>query len=272
QRGLDRLVEVQLLLGVVPQRGSQGGKETVGSENAEKGTDQSGTDLLADLRIVGSRQNGHGDHDAQHRGHDTHGRQAIRHLGHGMGRMLQLLLEAGQLHIEEVLQLVGRHVAAGHDAQVVTDERCHLRILEDGRILAEYRAGLGLLEIGLDGHHALAAALVEDLVEQLEHFQIKGMGEAAAEHGQRLLQHDLESAAGVGLQEATQRRATDDHHLKGMHQRHEVAAREHETAQHAAEYNQYTDDLDHGRIKLEELGKRVVGNSPSIYRKYCARL
>src|SRR5690606_146063 len=33
QRGLDRLVEVQLLLGVVPQRGSQGGKETVGREN-----------------------------------------------------------------------------------------------------------------------------------------------------------------------------------------------------------------------------------------------
>jgi len=140
---------------------------------------------------------------------------------------------------------VRRHVAGGHDAQVVADEGGHLRILENAGVLAEDRTGVGILDVGLDGHHALAATLVENLVEQLENFQVVGMGKTRTEHAQGLLEHGHEHAARVGLQKCPQRRSADDQHLEGVNQGHELPAREDESAEHAAENNDDANDFYH---------------------------
>ena len=168
-----------------------------------------------------------------------------------MGRMLQFFLEAGQLHVEQAFQLMGRHVAGGHDAQVIADERRHPLILEDGGILAEDGAGSGLLDVRLDGHHAFAAALVEYFVMQPQHFQIEGLGETGAEHLQRFAEHHLGGAPRVGLQESTQRGTADDHEFEWMEQRSDLAAGKCESAQHTGEHNDDAEDLYHMGLRLK---------------------
>src|SRR5690606_36915957 len=126
----------------------------------------------------------------------------------------------------------------------------HPLILQHAGILAEQWAGGRILEIGLDGHHALAAALVEYRIEQAEHFQIVGLSEAAAEHLQRFLEHDLRGAGRIGLQKAAQCSAANDHHLEWMDERGERTAREDETTEHTADYHENAENLDH-RYRLE---------------------
>ena len=70
------------------------------------------------------------------------------------------------------------HVAGGHDAQVIADKSGHPLILEDAGVLAENRTGSRVFDVGLDGHHAFATALVENLVNQLEYIEVIGMGKA----------------------------------------------------------------------------------------------
>ncbi|MET3715617.1 hypothetical protein ABMD26_001865 [Pseudomonas sp. PvP001] len=174
--------------------------------------------MAADRRLVAVTQRRHGHHDAQYRRNDTETGQRIGDTGHGVGRMLELFLHAQQFHVEQAFEFVRRHVARRHDAQVIADERDHLLVLEDGGVLGEDRAGGDVFDVGLDGHHALATTLVENLEQQAQHFQIVGMAEARLEHLQRLLQHDHGRAAGVGLQKRAQGRTADDHHLEGLDQ------------------------------------------------------
>ncbi|MCY1517311.1 hypothetical protein D9M68_519860 [compost metagenome] len=159
--------------------------------------------------------------------------------------MFQLFLQAGQFHVEQAFELVGRHVAGGHDAQVIANVGRHPLILEEARILAEDGAGGGVLDIGLDGHHPLAAALVEDFVEQAQNVQVESLVEARAEHLQRLLEHDHRHVAGVGLEEGAQRRATDDHHFEGLDQRGKLAVGQDVSAEHAGEYDDDAEDFCH---------------------------
>ncbi|MNH28650.1 hypothetical protein D3C79_888350 [compost metagenome] len=135
-----------------------------------------------------------------------------------MGRVIELFLHAQQLHVEQAFELMRSHVAGGHDAQVVADERSHAFITEHSGVLGKNRAGGGVFDIGFNRHHAFAPALVEDLVDQPEHLDIEGMGKARTKHLQRLLDYMHGHVTGVRLQERTKGRATDDQHLEGLNQ------------------------------------------------------
>ncbi|MNR03602.1 hypothetical protein D3C85_1195040 [compost metagenome] len=177
QRGLDGFVDVQLFLGIMGQGMGQRAEETVGGENTEEGTDQCRTDVQADGLLVALTQRGHGHHDTQYRRDDTETGHGVGDAVHRVGRMLQVFLEAEQFHVEQAFQLVRRHVAGRHDAQVIADERGHALVLEYRRVLREDRTRSGIFDVAFDGHHAFAAALVEDLVDQAQHFKVEGVVE-----------------------------------------------------------------------------------------------
>lgn len=127
--------------------------------------------MEADGGLVTITERGHGHHDTQYRRNDTEAGHAVGNAGHRMGGVLQLFLHAQQFHVEQALELVRGHVAGGHDAQVVADERGHALIGEHRRVLGEDRTGGGVFDVGLDGHHAFTTALVEDLVHRAQHFR-----------------------------------------------------------------------------------------------------
>src|SRR5690606_36414588 len=136
--------------------------------------------------------------------------------------------------------------AGGHDAQVVADERRHAFILENGRVLGKDRALPRLLDVRLDGHHALAATLVEDLVEQPEYVQIEGLAVAVTEDDLGYLGKDaLHQRQVVGHQEGAEGRTTYDHYLERMPQRGERAAGHEKTAQHTGDDNHITRNFQH---------------------------
>ncbi len=243
QAGLDRLEHVQLFLGIVLQGARQRADEAVGGENPEEGTHQGGGDVVADLRLAAFAKQRHGDDDAEYRGDDTEARQGVGDLGHRVGRMLQVLLETGQFHVEQAFQLVRRHVAGGHDAQVVTDIGGHPLVLQHAGVLAEDGTGRGVLDVRLDRHHPFAPALVEDLVEHAQHLEVVGLGKAVAEHLRRFLQHHHERAARVGLEERPQCRATDDQDLEGLDDGADLAAGEQEAPEDTGENDDDADDF-----------------------------
>jgi hypothetical protein len=89
----------------------------------------------------------HGHHDTQYRRDDTETGHAVGDAVHRVGRVLQLFLEAQQFHVEQAFQLMRGHVAGGHDAQVIADERGHALIFQHRRVLGEDRAGGGVFDV-----------------------------------------------------------------------------------------------------------------------------
>ena len=168
--------------------------------------------------------------------------------------MLQLFLEAEQLHVEQAFQLVRRHVAGGHDAQVITDIRGHALVFEHGRVLGKNRAGRGVFDIAFDRHHAFAAAFVEDLVDQPQHFQIKRVGEARAEHAQGLLDHVHGHIAWVGLQKCAERGTADNQHFERLDQCGDFTVGEDVPSEHTCDDDNDADNFSHRRGVLAPSG------------------
>ncbi|MNH05935.1 hypothetical protein D3C79_652870 [compost metagenome] len=162
-----------------------------------------------------------------------------------MGRVLEFFLHAQQFHVEQALELVRGHVAGGHDAQVVTDERGHAFITQYRRILGENRAGSGVFDIGFDRHHAFATGFVENLVDQAQHLDIEGVGKTRAEHLQRLLDYMHGHVARVGLEERTECSATDNQHFERLDQGRNLAVGKYISAEHTREYDDDADNFSH---------------------------
>jgi len=78
--------------------------------------------------------------------------------------MVGLLVMGLQLHVHEILQLHGIGVAVHHEAQVVGDELEGVMVGQDlGVTLEDGALGRGL-HVLLQGHEAVFARLVEQLV------------------------------------------------------------------------------------------------------------
>src|SRR5450830_540190 len=276
QARLDRFVEVDLFLGIMGQAGSERSKETIGRQNTEECTDEGRTHVHANGLLVAFAQGRHGHHNTEYRRDNTKPGHGVSNAGHGVRRVFQLFFKAEQLHVEQAFQLVRRHVAGGHDAQVITDVGGHALIFEHGRVLGENRAGGGVFDIAFDGHHAFAAALVEDLEYQTQHFQVKGVGETRAEHAQRLLDHMHGHVAGVGLQECAECRAANNHHFEGLDQRSNLAVRQDIATEHTCKNDDDADYFSHRGFVLAPSGSwtylEELENSCSTYRQNCDRL
>ncbi|MNJ14504.1 hypothetical protein D3C77_87300 [compost metagenome] len=201
--------------------------------------------MQADGLLIAITQGGHGHHDTQYRRDNTEAWHAIGNAGHGMGGMLKLFLHAQQLHVEQAFELVRCHVAGGHDAQVIADVRSHALIAQHRRVLGKNRTGSGVFDIGFDRHHAFAPTLVENLVDQPQHFYIEGVGKARTEHLQGLLDYMHGHVTRVGLEERTKSRTANDQHFKRLDQRCNLAVRENISAEHAREYDDDADNFSH---------------------------
>jgi hypothetical protein len=114
-------------------------------------------------------------HHAHHRHHDAEGRHRVGHLGDHVRRSMRLVVVGLDLHVHQVLDLECVQVAAHHHAQVVGHELDRMVIGGNARVLGEDRAGVGVLDVVLDRHQALLAHLGEDLEQQREQINVKGL-------------------------------------------------------------------------------------------------
>lgn len=153
-----------------------------------------------------------------------------------------------QLQFQQRLQFVRLDVVADHQAQAVGDEVHQVVVGEDLRVLAEDVAGGRGVHVRLQRDEALAARLVEQLVDQRQHVQVvAGLVPGALERGRDGGEGGLDRLHRRADQERAERRAADDDQLVGLPQRRQLAVRGDVTAEHAGDDHDKSDDDEHGR-------------------------
>src|SRR5690606_3536145 len=169
-----------------------------------------------------------------------------------------------QLVFEQALQLMRIEVAAGDQPQAVNDELHHVMVGHHTRVLLEDVALLRVLDVPLDGEHAVATRHHQDLVHQLEQLDVLGLAIAdALEQTQRATEGGLDHLQRIADQERAQRAADDDHHFEGMPEEQQAAAAGHEAAEHRAQYDQCSDDCKHLTSSAASIhSEMIIGSCP----------
>ncbi|MCY1443401.1 hypothetical protein D9M71_598140 [compost metagenome] len=167
---------------------------------------------------------------------------------------MRLVLERLDLVEHQLVELVGAHVAADHQAQVVGEEIHDHRIVEQLRVLGEHRAFGRIVDVPLDGQHAVAARFGQQLVLQGQHLHVHRLVvlEAALEGGGSL-EGALDRLTVVGGQECAQCRTADDQHLGRLVQRTETATGQHVAAEHGDEDHGESDHDQHDNTSLAQI-------------------
>ncbi len=189
----------------------------------------------------------HGDHDAQHRGHDAEAGQAVGDLVEHRGRLHRLAMVLLQFQLQQRLQLVRLDVAADHQAQAIGDEIDQVVVGLHLGVVGEDAAFGRALDVVFQRHEAFPARLVEQFVEQAEDVDVVLLLVARAlEHAHGGLQGLLHGFDRGADQERAQRRTADDHQFIGLPQRAEFAVRADVAAEHAEDDDEKSNDDEHG--------------------------
>jgi hypothetical protein len=200
--------------------------------------------------MVGVRaiERGHGVYDAEHRGDDAEAGQRVCHFLYGVRGLMRFLVMRFQLVFEQAFELVRIHVAAHDETQAVRDELDHVTVFENPGVLLEERALVGAFEVCLDGHDAFFPDLHQDVVDELQECDVV-LTPVARALGQRerALECAFDNLLGVAGEERAHGGAHNDDDLAGVPQRKNVTAFHGEAADNAAEHEDGTDDLEHGR-------------------------
>ena len=180
----------------------------------------------------------HGVDDAQHRGDDPEGGNAVGDDLDGIGDSAVLPVMGFEFLVDEVAQLVGVVGAQGHQAQIVAEEGHRVVVaIEFGKLLEE-RAFLGLLDMLLEGEQALGFGNLEHLEKQGQQLQIMLFAvfrplHEMAEFLAGLTEDDL----GVGGEVATGGGPEDDQEFERLPQHGDVAVVQNVTTEDAEHDN-----------------------------------
>ena len=185
------------------QLGAHGAEQAVTTENAEKRAHQGRADVVAQ-HFRGLVDLAHGQHHAQHAGHDAHARHGFGHVAHGMGRQDAFLAHGGDVHVHEAVDV--RRVAGGQvDAQGVADEVDDPGVLGHVGVFAENGTGFRLFHVAFNTDDAFAVHLGKQRVKQGQGFQIaRFAGAGVREQMLQAFDDQAESVLGLGTKERAQ--------------------------------------------------------------------
>ena len=141
-----------------------------------------------------------------------------------MTRRLDLVMVCLDLDVHQVLDLHGIEVAPHHHPQVIGNELHHVMVARERRVLAEYRAVLGILNVVFDGHQPFLAYLGKHLEKHRQQVDIKDLRKLRAfeDPGQRA-DSRLDDLEIIGCDKATNGQADDRDVLEGYPQRGQAA-------------------------------------------------
>jgi len=185
-----------------------------------------------------------------------------------MHRHLGLGVVGVDLVVHQVLELERVHIARHHQAQVVGDELEHVVVGQHQRVLGEQLALLGLLDVALDGHHAVAADLVEQREQQQHQLEIeRAVVARALEQGRQRLHGGLDRLAVVAGNEGAEGGATDHQHLQRLEKHDDVAASQGKAAQHRSHHHDIAQNHEHDNFSQKTAvrsGPMPAANTPSV--------
>jgi hypothetical protein len=142
-----------------------------------------------------------------------------------------LLVHCLQLRVEQVLQLVGLDLAVDYRAQGVAQKAHAVVVLEDGGVLVEDAALLGVSHVLVERDQAVAPADHEDLVEQFHQVHVVAGRDASALQALDDGGDDLLYNRGrAGDDQNADGDAADHDELRHVQEQYRVAACEHEAA------------------------------------------
>ncbi len=98
--------------------------------------------------------------------------KGIGHSAEGGGGRDGILVVNFEVEIEHLVEIEGVDAGDGH-AERVTDEIANVMVFEEGWVLGEDLTFFRLFHVGLEGHEAVFACLVEEVVH---HFQRVDVG------------------------------------------------------------------------------------------------
>lgn len=155
-----------------------------------------------------------------------------------------------QFQFEQRFQLVRLDVAADHQAQAIGDEVQQVMVGHHLGIVAEDGAVLGPFDMVFQCHEAIAAGLVQQLVDQAQGgLVVVGAVLRALEHAHDAAERLLDDLARGADQERAQRRAADNHQLVGLPQRAQLSMRQHIAAEDADDDDDEANDDEHGAAR-----------------------
>jgi hypothetical protein len=149
------------------------------------------------------------------------------------------------IEVKHLVEIEGVDAGDGH-AQGVAYEIANVMVLEEGRVLGKNRALLGLFDVGFEGHEAVFAGLVEQVVH---HFQGVDVGLfaklGAAEDGADSAADSLKDIEGIRDQKGAHGGATDDEQFSRLHEDTEVAMFHEVASRHTTEDDDDADNRKH---------------------------
>ena len=217
---------------------ASGCEHAVAQQDAEERTDERGGDVVAD--DGGRRVHvAHRHDDAEHRGDDAEARQRVADGLDEAGREVTLELERIELGVEQRLEVVGRD-AVDDLLERLGEERQRVVRLGDAGILLEDVGLRGIVDVGLEREHALAAREHEQLVLALEEVEVVRLLRDRSSFIDDLdrVEDALLHQAGSRRDERADRRTEDDDELRRLDQYAEMAAGHREPAADSSEHDE----------------------------------
>src|ERR1035437_5542426 len=218
--------------------------QSVTQQDAQKCSHQGGGNLVSNF-LRRAAESPHGDHDAEHGGDNSQAGQGIGHGAEGGGGLSGILMVNLEVEVEHLVEIEGIDAGNGH-AQGVADEIANVVVLEEGGILGKNSAFLRLFYVGFEGHQAVFAGLVEQVVHHFQSVDIGLLAElGGAEDATDSAADLLEDVEGIGDQKSAHPGTTDDNQFSRLNEHSDVAVLHEVASQHGTENDDDADNRKH---------------------------
>ncbi|OLE14863.1 MAG: hypothetical protein AUG89_00120 [Acidobacteria bacterium 13_1_20CM_4_56_7] len=223
--------------------------QAITQQDAQKSSHQCGRHLLANF-FGRAAQSSHRDHHAQHGSHNAESRKRIGHGGKGRSRLARITVLNFEIEIEHLIQ-VERIYTCNRHAKRIADEIPNVMVLHERGILRKYCTLFRFFDVIFQGHQAVLAGLVEQVVHHFQRIDIGLLAElGSAENCNDSRRDLLDNVQWIGDQNGARGCAADNDQLRRLEQHHYVSVLHEISGRNAAEHHHDADNRKHANSPL----------------------
>src|SRR5579872_1430238 len=215
--------------------------QSIAEQNAKERSHQRGSDFVSDF-FRRTAECTHSNDNTEHGRNNPEAGQGVGHRAEGGGGLGGIMVMNFHVEIKHLVEIESIEPGNGH-AERVTNEIANVMILEEGGVLGEHLALVRLFDVGFEGHQAVFASLVEEVVHHLEGIDVGLFAElGTAKHASDAADYFLDDVEGVGDKNCPQGSTADDDQLRRLDEDSEISMLHQVAGDHTTEDDDDSDD------------------------------